>query len=79
MWTVGDEMHPTRLTPDEQYTHVSIYSLLAAPMLIGCPLEQLDAFTRNLLTNDEVIGVDQDPLGKPARLFADKKRRTKSG
>ncbi len=69
--TIGDEMHPTRLTPDEQYTHVSIYSLLAAPMLIGCPLEQLDAFTLNLLSNDEVIAVNQDPLGKPARLIAD--------
>lgn len=69
--TVGDEMHPTRLTPDEQYTHVSIYSLLAAPMLIGCPLEQLDPFTLNLLSNDEVIDINQDPLGKPARFVAE--------
>jgi alpha-galactosidase len=69
--TVGDKMHPSRLTPDEQFTHVSIYSLLAAPMLIGCPLEQLDMFTLNLLTNDEVIEINQDPLGKPARFMAD--------
>jgi alpha-galactosidase len=67
----GVELHPTRLTPDEQYSHVSIYSLLAAPMLIGCPLDQLDAFTLNLLSNDEVIAVYQDPLGKPARLWSD--------
>ena len=65
------EMHPTRLTPDEQYSHVSIFSLLAAPLLIGCPIEQLDAFTLNLLTNDEVIEINQDPLGKPARLVSD--------
>jgi alpha-galactosidase len=64
-------MHPTKLTPDEQYSHVSIFSLLAAPLLIGCPIEQLDAFTLNLLTNDEVIAVNQDPLGKPARLVSD--------
>ena len=66
--TMGPDMHPTRLTPDEQYSHVSLYSLLAAPMLIGCPIEQLDAFTLNLLTNDEVIGINQDPLGKSATI-----------
>jgi alpha-galactosidase len=69
--TTGMELHPTRLTPDEQYSHVSLFSLLAAPLLIGCPIEQLDDFTLNLLTNDEVIEIDQDQLGKPARLVAD--------
>ena len=67
----GQKMHPTRLTPDEQYSHVSLFCLLAAPLLIGCPLEQLDAFTVGLLTNAEVIGVNQDPLGRPARLVAE--------
>lgn len=67
--TTGSKMHPTRLTPDEQYSHVTLFSLLAAPLLIGCPIEQLDDFTMNLLTNDEVIAVDQDPLGKPGRLL----------
>lgn len=66
--SIGPVLHPTRLTPDEQYSHVSIFSLLAAPMLIGCPVERLDAFTLNLLTNDEVIEVNQDPLGKAGRL-----------
>lgn len=66
--SIGPVMHDTRLTPDEQYSHISIFSLLSAPMLIGCPLEQLDAFTLNLLTNDEVIAINQDPLGKAARL-----------
>jgi alpha-galactosidase len=69
--SIGPEMHPSRLTPDEQYSHVSIFSLLAAPLLIGCPIEQLDDFTLNLLTNDEVLEINQDPLGKPARLRAD--------
>jgi alpha-galactosidase len=65
------KIHPSRLTPDEQYTHVSIFSLLASPLLIGCPIEQLDDFTLGLLTNDEVIEVNQDPLGKAARLELD--------
>jgi alpha-galactosidase len=55
-----------RLTPDEQYTHVSLWCLLSAPLLLGCDLEHLDPFTLGLITNDEVIAVDQDELCKPA-------------
>lgn len=62
----GPNLHPTRLTPDEQYTHISLWCLLSAPLLIGCDLERLDDFTLNLLTNDEVLALDQDPLGKQA-------------
>ena len=62
----GPSLHPTRLTPDEQYTHLSLWCLLSAPLLIGCDLERLDDFTLNLLTNDEVLAIDQDPLGKQA-------------
>jgi alpha-galactosidase len=59
-------LHPTHLTVDEQYTHISLWCLLAAPLLIGCDMEKLDAFTLNLLSNDEVLALDQDPLGKEA-------------
>ena len=52
-----------RLTPDELYTHVSIWCLLSAPLLLGCDLDYLDKFTLGLLTNDEVLGVNQDSLG----------------
>jgi alpha-galactosidase len=58
--------HPTKLTTDEQYTHISLWCLLASPLLIGCDLEKLDDFTLSLLTNDEVLAVDQDALGKQA-------------
>ena len=68
----GPRLRPTRLTPSEQYTHVSLWCLLAAPLLIGCDLAQLDDFTRGLLTNDEVIEVNQDPLGRQAARAAKK-------
>jgi len=58
--------HPSKLKPDEQYLHISLWSLFAAPLLIGCDMEKLDDFTLNLLTNDEVIDVNQDALGKQA-------------
>ncbi len=60
------ELHPSRLTPDEQYTHISLWCLLSAPLLIGCDMTQLDDFTLNLLCNDEVLALDQDELGKEA-------------
>jgi alpha-galactosidase len=61
---------PTRLTPDEQYTHISLWCLWSSPMLLGCPLDQLDEFTLNLLTNDEVLAVNQDTLGQQAKQVA---------
>ena len=63
----GPRLHPTQLTPDEQYTHISLWCLVSSPMLLGCDLERLDAFTLNLLTNDEVLDVSQDALGKQPR------------
>jgi alpha-galactosidase len=62
--------HPTRLTQDEQYTHVSLWCLSAAPLILGNKLEDLDDFTRSLLTNDEVLDLDQDSLGKQATVIA---------
>ncbi|MHB9142889.1 MAG: NPCBM/NEW2 domain-containing protein [Paludibacter sp.] len=62
----GPSLHSTRLTPDEQYTHISLWAMLASPLLIGGDMSQLDEFTLSLLTNDEVIDVNQDPLGKQA-------------
>ena len=62
----GPSLHPTRLTADEQYSHMSLWCLLSSPLLLGCDLAQLDDFTLGLLTNDEVLAIDQDPLGKQA-------------
>ncbi len=59
---------PNHLTPDEQYFHMSLWSLLATPLFISCDLASADDFTISLLSNDEVIEVNQDPLGKAGRL-----------
>ncbi len=66
----GPNLHDAHLTPNEQYTHISLWCLLSSPLLIGCDLTQLDEFTLNLLTNDEVLEVNQDPLGQQARPMA---------
>jgi len=61
---------PTPLTPNEQYTHVSLWALVAAPLIFSGDITRLDDFTLGLLTNDDVIAVDQDPLGRPGRRAA---------
>jgi alpha-galactosidase len=63
-------VHQTALTPNEQYTHISLWCLLCSPLLIGCDMTQLDQFTLNLLTNDEVLEISQDLLGKQAGRVA---------
>ena len=69
--TVGmTEVHPSSFTHNEQYTHISMWSILCSPLLIGCDLTKLDEFTRALLANDEVIEVNQDELGAQAALVA---------
>lgn len=64
----SSNLRDSRLTPDEQYTHISLWAILAANMLIGCDLAQLDDFTINLLCNNEVNAVNQDILGKQGNL-----------
>ncbi|UCG56368.1 MAG: NPCBM/NEW2 domain-containing protein [Phycisphaerales bacterium] len=59
-------LRPTPLSPNEQYTHVSLWCLLAAPLIFSGDMTKLDEFTLSLLTNDEVIEIDQDPLGRQA-------------
>jgi alpha-galactosidase len=62
----GDKQKPTRLTPDQQYTHMTLWSMLSAPLILGCDLTRLDPFTLGLLTNDEVLAINQDELGAQA-------------
>ena len=66
----GKGIRPSKLTADEQYTHMSAWCLMSVPLLLGCDLTKLDDFTLSLLTNDEVIVVNQDPLGKQATVIS---------
>lgn len=63
----SSSLHPTRLSPDEQYTHISLWALQQAPLLIGCDMTQLDDFTLSLLTNHEVLAVNQDIAAQPVK------------
>jgi alpha-galactosidase len=58
---------PTELTASEQYSYMSMWCLMAAPLIFSGDMAKLDAFTLNVLCNPEVIAVDQDPLGVQAK------------
>ncbi len=64
-WSTG-KTRSTRLTPDEQYSHITLWAMQASPLLIGCDLATADDFTISLLSNNEVIDINQDPLGYAA-------------
>ncbi|CAF2118968.1 unnamed protein product [Brassica napus] len=51
------------MTREEYRSHFSIWALAKAPLLIGCDLRSMDKVTYELLSNKEVIGVNQDKLG----------------
>ena len=63
--------HDTLLTPNEQYSHISIWAVLNAPLILGCRMNALDDFTTGLLVNPEVIDVDQDVAESPGRIVVD--------
>lgn len=65
----GDNLHLTKLTPSEQYTHMSLWCLLNAPLMLGCDLTRIDPFTYNLLSNDEVLAIDQDILARGPKKY----------
>ncbi|MGA2475751.1 MAG: glycoside hydrolase family 27 protein [Terriglobia bacterium] len=60
----------TNFTPDEQFTHMTLWSIFRSPLMFGGDLPSNDAFTLSLLTNDEVLAVDQDSTGNH-ELFAE--------
>jgi alpha-galactosidase len=66
---ITDPPKPTTLTRHEQYSYMSMWALMAAPLFYSGDITRLDAFTLNVLNNAEVIAVDQDPLGRQARVL----------
>jgi len=50
----------THFTHDEQFTLMSLWSIARSPLMIGADLTKLDGFTLSLLTNDEVLAVNQN-------------------
>jgi len=63
----------TSLTPNEQYAYMSMWSLMAAPLFFSGDMAKLDSFSLNILCNNEVIDIDQDILGRQAKIIRNDK------
>ncbi|USU04724.1 alpha-galactosidase [Sphingomonadaceae bacterium OTU29LAMAA1] len=59
------------MTPTEYRSHFSLWAMMAAPLIAGNDIAHMDADTRAILLNQEVIAVDQDPLGQQGRRIRD--------
>jgi hypothetical protein len=57
------------LKKNEQVTMMTLWCILPSPLMVGGDLPQNDDWTLALLTNDEVLAVNQDPLGRPGLLM----------
>jgi alpha-galactosidase len=66
-WTQGPSQ-PAPMSPSEQYAFMSLWCLMASPLLYSGDMTKLDEFTLNILCNPEVIEINQDPLGQCARV-----------
>ena len=64
---INEPPMPTKLTPNEQYSYMSMWCLMAAPLFYSGDMARLDEFTLNVLCNAEVIEIDQDALGRQAK------------
>ncbi|MBI9017502.1 MAG: NPCBM/NEW2 domain-containing protein [Phycisphaerae bacterium] len=60
---------PCKLTGNQQYQYMSMWSLMAAPLIFSGDMTKLDDFTKNILCNSEVIDIDQDPLGQQGEII----------
>ncbi|MFF2964350.1 NPCBM/NEW2 domain-containing protein [Streptomyces sp. NPDC057963] len=58
------------MTDTEYRTHFSMWSVMAAPLLIGSDLRTAGPETFEILSNHEVVAVDQDPLGKQGTVLS---------
>ncbi|ESQ76638.1 alpha-galactosidase [Asticcacaulis sp. AC402] len=59
------------MTATEYKAHFSLWAMLAAPLIAGNDLSTMDQETHDILTNRDVIAIDQDPLGQQARKVID--------
>jgi alpha-galactosidase len=57
----------TRFTHDEQVTLMSLWALESSPLMLGMNLPDNDDWTTSILTNPEVLAIDQDSLGRAGR------------
>jgi hypothetical protein len=59
----ASQSEPTKFSHDEQFTVMTLWSICRSPLIFGGDLSRMDDFTLSLITNDEVLAVDQHSHG----------------
>lgn len=61
-----------KLNPREEQTHMTLWAMLASPIILGNDIRHMSQQTRRLLTDSEVLAIDQDPLGVQGQRLSKK-------
>ena len=70
-WNDPDMLEVGRgMSADEDRSHFGMWAMLAAPLIAGNDIRSMSTTTKAILTNADVVAVDQDPLGNQATLVA---------
>ncbi|XP_065177533.1 uncharacterized protein LOC135808292 [Sycon ciliatum] len=64
------------MTTAEDISHFSLWAMIAAPLIAGNDVRSMSKTTLDILTNEEVIAVNQDPQGKPGRRIYQSENKT---
>lgn len=64
----ADDITEDYLLPDEEDAHFGMWCIMSSPLLIGCKIEGIPERSLQLLKNEELIAVNQDPLGLQAHV-----------
>lgn len=70
---------PKSMSLDEQRSQVTLWSLLASPLILGCQIEAMSEQSIQLTCNDDVLAVDLDPLGAQGHTVRELRRTAPNG
>ena len=72
----GAPAREIKLTTNERYQYVSLWSIICAPFFFSCDINAIDEFTIRLLGNCEIVNINQDALGHVAEVVREDKTQT---
>ena len=69
VWKMGEPSEEIPLDTNQRYQYVTLWSIVCAPFFFSCDIENIDDFTIGLLTNADVVNINQDELGHVAEVI----------
>jgi alpha-galactosidase len=72
VWKMGEPSEEIPLNTNQRYQYVTLWSIICAPFFFSCDIENIDEFTIRMLTNAEVLNINQDELGHVAEVIRNK-------